>query len=59
MALLGALDNRSWGAFVRIETTVKAGEEAAAEARLRDFGAVVAHELPAVFETTAKAAGTP
>ena len=48
MALSGALDNRSWGAFVRVETLVRGGETDASR-RLDDFAAHVARALPAVF----------
>jgi EpsI family protein len=51
MALTGALQNRSWGAFVRVETPIRDGDERAAELRLRDFGSRVAEVLPAVFAT--------
>jgi EpsI family protein len=50
MAVLGALDNRSWGAFVRIETPYREGDEANAEADLREFGNRVARGLPLVLE---------
>jgi EpsI family protein len=49
MALAGALDNRSWGAFVRIELRLGNGDEAAAAAVLDDFAARVAGALPGVF----------
>jgi EpsI family protein len=49
MALSGMLENRSWGAFVRIETLIEDDGVPAAEARLRDFGGRVAAALPAVF----------
>jgi EpsI family protein len=49
MALEGALDNRSWGAFVRVETPIRDGDMAGAESRLEDFGARVARTLPAVL----------
>lgn len=49
MAMLGALDNRSWGAFVRVETTIGKDGPAAAEQRLQSFAAEVARGLPAVF----------
>lgn len=48
MALSGALDNRSWGAFVRVETLVR-GDGTDATRRLDDFAARVARTLPAVF----------
>lgn len=54
MALTGALDNRSWGAFVRVETPMPEGGEAAAEGRLREFSADVASSLPAVFASAAR-----
>jgi EpsI family protein len=46
MALLGALDNRSWGAFVRVETPIQPGHDADAERRLQDFASEVARDLP-------------
>jgi EpsI family protein len=49
MALAGALDNRSWGAFVRVEMRVGSGGEAAAFRGLDDFSTRVARELPGVF----------
>lgn len=50
MALLGALENRSWGAFVRVEMIVGEGGMALAERDLEDFATQVAAGLPAVFE---------
>jgi EpsI family protein len=50
MALAGAIDNRSWGAFVRVETKVRERDDAAAAVRLADFAARVADGLPAVFD---------
>lgn len=49
MAIAGALDNRSWGAFVRVETPIGPEGEAAAEARLADFAGRVARALPPVL----------
>jgi EpsI family protein len=49
MAILGALDNRSWGAFVRVETPIGKEGRDAAERRLQSFAANVALGLPAVF----------
>ncbi|MEO5616607.1 MAG: exosortase C-terminal domain/associated protein EpsI [Candidatus Eisenbacteria bacterium] len=49
MALRGALDNRSWGAFVRVETPIRAGDEVGAAGRLAEFGARLSGVLPAVF----------
>lgn len=49
MALQGALDNHSWGTFVRVESVIREdGAEGAGE-RVREFAAVVARELPALF----------
>ena len=56
MAVRGALDNRSWGAFIRIETLIVDGDEAGAERRLGEFGTRVAAALPAVFADSAAAA---
>ena len=55
MALRGALDNRSWGAFVRVESVVRKGDVAAARARVSDFAARVAAEMPHVFARGASA----
>jgi EpsI family protein len=49
MAAEGVLENRSWGAFVRVETPILKGDEAAAARRLQEFGGRVALALPAVF----------
>ncbi len=49
MALLGALENRSWGAFVRVEMIIGPGGREAAERALEDFATQVVAELPAVF----------
>jgi EpsI family protein len=57
MALAGALDNRSWGAFVRIETRLGNGGEAVATAALDDFAARVARALPGVFAAAERRAG--
>jgi EpsI family protein len=46
MALRGALDNRSWGAFVRVEALVRDGRDAAADSLASDFATRVAAELP-------------
>jgi EpsI family protein len=55
LALAGALDNRSWGAFVRVEALVRRHDDAAARRVLDDFAARVAVELPGVL---ARAAAT-
>ena len=57
MALAGALDNRSWGAFVRVETRLGNGGEAAATAALDDFCARVARALPGVFAVAERKGG--
>lgn len=49
MALLGALENRSWGTFVRVESVVRDGDVDAATARVREFAGHVARALPAIF----------
>jgi EpsI family protein len=54
MAIGGALDDRSWGAFVRIETLVHGDDDAAADRVAADFAGRVARVLPALF-----AAGEP
>jgi EpsI family protein len=53
MALAGALDNRSWGSFVRVESVAPDGDMAAATERVRDFASRLARELPAVFGSVA------
>ncbi len=57
MALRGMLENRSWGAFVRVETLVEEDGVAAAEARLQDFGLRVTRELPPLFASAAVQGG--
>jgi EpsI family protein len=54
MALSGALENRSWGAFVRVETPIRNDDEAAAVERLHDFAGEVARVLPSVFADSAR-----
>jgi EpsI family protein len=49
LAMTGMIENRSWGAFVRVETLVEEDGMEAAEARVQDFGGRVARELPALF----------
>ncbi|MCC6650597.1 MAG: EpsI family protein [Candidatus Eisenbacteria bacterium] len=49
MAFSGALDNRSWGAFIRVESTAPDGDIEAAKARVKDFAGRVAADLPGVF----------
>jgi EpsI family protein len=57
MALEGALDNRSWGAFVRIEIRIGDGGETAATAALDDLAGRVARALPGVFATADRGPG--
>jgi EpsI family protein len=49
MAVSGALENRSWGAFVRVETEIRGTDREAAARAADDFAARVAHELPGVL----------
>jgi EpsI family protein len=58
MALTGALDNRSWGSFVRVESVAGDGDMAAATERVREFASSLARELPAVFAPVADSAAT-
>ena len=53
MAIVGALENRSWGAFVRVETLMDPGQDARAERDLADFAARVARTLPGVLAAPA------
>jgi EpsI family protein len=53
MALRGALDNRSWGALVRVETLAPAGADARATADLKAFAAEVMRALPGLFASEA------
>jgi EpsI family protein len=58
MALMGALENRSWGSFVRVESVAGDGDMAAATERVREFATLVARELPAVFAPMADPGAT-
>lgn len=49
MAVSGALENRSWGAFVRVETEIRSGDRDQAARAADDFATRVAHALPAVL----------
>lgn len=49
MAFVGALENRSWGTFVRVESVVHEDGDAAATERVREFAALAARRLPALF----------
>src|SRR5207244_7198315 len=57
MALSGALGNRSWGAFVRVETPVQDRNEAAADRVAVDFATRVARALPGLSARPPAAAG--
>lgn len=57
MALAGALDNRSWGAFVRVEELVRGNDLAGAKRALDDFALRVAREIPALFDSTSTTEG--
>ena len=57
MALRGALDNRSWGAFVRVEALVRNADDRAADREAGEFAARVAQALPRVFAATHVSAG--
>jgi len=59
LALGSALENRSWGAFVRVEALVRGGNEARADSSAREFAARVADALPAVFAAAETAAAVP
>jgi len=49
MMVSGVLENRSWGAFVRVEALIRGDSTAATGRTLDDFGVRVARELPRVF----------
>ena len=49
MLMSGVLDNRSWGAFVRVEALIRGEDEAGAARALDDFGSRVARALPPLF----------
>lgn len=55
LAVAGALDNRSWGAFVRVEALVRGDDDAQAARALDDFAARVAADLPRVLAGAADA----
>ena len=57
MALSGALEDVSWGAFVRVEAQVR-DDEGAADRMAVDFARRVAGALPAVFASADPALGT-
>jgi EpsI family protein len=59
MMVSGVLDNRSWGAFVRVEVLIGAGGEPAAERALDDFGSRVARSLPPLFESVGREGARP
>ncbi len=49
MAFRGALDNRSWGAFVRVESLALPGQDARAAENCRGFAREVLRVLPSLF----------
>jgi EpsI family protein len=49
MAMLGALDNRSWGTFVRVESVLRDDGVEGATERVREFAGRLARDLPAMF----------
>lgn len=49
MAVLGALDNRSWGTFVRVESVLRDDGVPAASQRVSEFAGRLARELPTLF----------
>ena len=59
LAVTGVLENRAWGAFVRVEALVRGGDEARADQAARDFAVQVAAALPAVFAQAENAAAAP
>jgi EpsI family protein len=56
MAVLGALDNRSWGTFVRVESVLRDDGVRGASERVSEFAGRIARELPVIF---AKAESAP
>jgi EpsI family protein len=57
MAMRGALANRSWGAFVRVEAEVRDHDDAAAERAAEAFTSRLAVALPTMLAPAAAAAG--
>jgi EpsI family protein len=49
MAVSGALENRSWGAFVRVETAIRGDDRESAARAADDFATQVARTLPGVL----------
>lgn len=49
MALRGAMANRSWGAFVRVEAQVRGHDDAAADLAIHDFAVRLLPALPGVL----------
>ncbi len=56
LAMTGALENRSWGAFVRVEALMR-GEEQDGDRIASEFAAEVARALPGVFASAEAPAG--
>jgi EpsI family protein len=59
LAMLGALENRSWGTFVRVESVLREDGLEGATARAREFSGIVARELPQVFARARQAPPDP
>ena len=59
MMTSGVLENRSWGAFVRVEALIRDPDPAQAGRALDDFGARVARALPALLAATDRAGAAP
>lgn len=59
MALAGALENRSWGAFVRVETLIRGGDADSAARSLDDFAGRVAAGLTPLLEQPPLHGGAP
>jgi len=49
LAMRGAVGGDAWGAFVRVETVVRDGDDAAAERSVSEFAGSVARKLPGVL----------
>lgn len=59
MMMSGALENRSWGAFVRVEALMRDADGATTGPALDDFGGRVARALPPLFAGVDVAASRP
>ena len=59
MAMTGALQNRSWGAFVRVEALIRDKDEAGALRSLDDFAGRVARDLTPLLARGANQVSAP